>query len=173
MPLQLREPGIYQGTIKRWGLTKARTGTVQFYFAAVVDHKAKDNDDPAQGWDATDKAFPVSVYMPITANTIGRVIDELKSIGFTSTSPMDLDPKSPTAHDFQGTGVKLSMEHDEYQGKTRERWRISRRIGSNPLDDEARETFLNLFGEEFKDQMSKTPEDATKEIAKALAGIPF
>lgn len=150
---QLTTPGIYQGTITAWGLQSAGTGTPQWVLTVTVTHRAKNDDDLDAGWDTLPQPLRRRVFNAITTNTVDRVIDEAKSIGFTSTDPRDLDPRlGSNPHNFGGTIIKLSCTHDEYMGKTKERWQLSRRV-DNKMTAEAVEQFAALFGDAFKERM--------------------
>ncbi len=158
MPTQLPTEGVYRGFVKDWKLTQAgknNDGNFQFRLTVRVEEKAIDDDNPKAGFVDLEQPFTRTVFMTITPNTLGRVVDELKFIGFTSDNILNLDPENgPDPHDFSGTEVPLYCKHDEYNGKVTDKWNISRRKEVKPITGDKAEQLVALFGDKFKELMS-------------------
>ena len=121
--------GVYRGRVTRWGLGKARTGTYQLEMSVDVIEEAKDQDDLAAGYKPLTKVLKRTLFMPITAGTKAFVLADLAFIGFDKKTLASayLIPGTPASFDFAGKEFPVQCKHDEYNGKTNEKWRICRR----------------------------------------------
>lgn len=75
---------------------------------------------------------PRTVFLTITEGTIGDasrpgwVLLTLQFLGFNGTSFGQLDPGEPNSISFEDKEVLCSCTHNEYNGKTTEKWAIVR-----------------------------------------------
>lgn len=82
--------------------------------------------------------WPRTIFLTLTEGTLGTpdnpgwVMQTLKFLGFSGTSFSALDPNADNAHKFAGLEVDALCKHDEYDGKTREKWSILKPGGSRP-----------------------------------------
>jgi hypothetical protein len=94
-----------------------------------------------------------TVYMYLTAKTIGFVTEKLRAIGYTRNSLRFLDPATDGYHNFEGAEVPLWCKHDSYDGKLREKWDISTGgagVKLDPVDAKALRGLDVLFGKAAK-----------------------
>lgn len=146
--------GVYQATIKDNGLVKARTGNFQIQLLINVTHDEENNelvDEKTQ----TIRPLKRSIFMPITPKTKGRVLSELEAIGYDikdengklALKAKALVPGTDESFLFKGKAIWVECQHDEWQGKVREKWSICRRkMGGISREDESQ--FDTLFSNE-------------------------
>jgi hypothetical protein len=66
-------------------------------------------------------------YFSLTANTVQRILHDLRGLGSTAATLRQLDPDSPGFYDFAGREVELSCDHEpsfDNPEVMRERWTI-------------------------------------------------
>jgi hypothetical protein len=150
------EEGIYKVKVRSWGVTKAKTGTPQIYFEVVATERANNPDDVKSGFDPLDRSAIRTIYMALTPNTQERVFSELRYLGYDRTTFrfVDLDPSSPTAHNFEGLEFLARCNHDEYKGKKNEKWQVKKSRSFEPLSGGAAESFDNLFDAAFREHLN-------------------
>lgn len=150
MGKELYPEGIYLAKITNHGMTKAGTGTPQWFADIRVTGVAADDNNLERGFNPVSEVSK-TIYEPLTAGTVEFFLEKLRSIGFTGKSPKELYTDHPDAQDFIGREIVVSCEHDEYKEKMREKWKISRRKARKSLSEEDLDNLEALFGDKFKE----------------------
>jgi hypothetical protein len=145
--------GRFKGRVTKWGLTPSSSkGTEQFYVTALLVCQIQDGEE------VHCPGGEVTVFRAITDNTIDYVVEDLKNLGFTGTDWSALLPDAPNAHSFEGVEVPLRCKHEEYKGKTQERWEFGFRDGTlKELDSTGVSKLNSRFGAKLKQAFSKGP----------------
>lgn len=115
--------GIYKGRVTDWAITQAQTGNKQLAFKFQITGKV-------------DEAFPDgelipcspderTIYRAITDKTFDWVIQDLEHLGYDKNGFVYIDRNHPEAHDFTGAEVTVRCKHDNYEGKTKEKWEFA------------------------------------------------
>lgn len=94
-----------------------------------------------------------TLYLYFTEGSAEYAIDDLARIGFDKSSLRFLDPSVQNFHSFAGTEFEAFCEHEEYQGQTKERWRIAKPRQplqcDKPLDAADVRKLDTLFGKQL------------------------
>lgn len=117
-----------------------------------------------------------TVYLPLTDGTIGTldnpgwVLMTLRFLGWQGTSFSELDPNEQPCHSFVGLECDAICQHDEYQGKQREKWSIHRPRGQGEaigktLDKKGLKSLDAKFGKVLK-STAKAPISTVKDQPK-------
>lgn len=154
---------VFKGRVAKWGLTKSKNkGTEQFFVTFTVLAQIQDGDE------ADCPTSDQTIYRPITDNTIDFIVEDLKHLGFTGTDFTMLEPESPNAHDFAGVEFLAKCSHEEYQGKTNERWSFAWGGGEAPKLEASAVSKLNQrFGAKLKQAMGGKPNVAKASPVKS------
>jgi hypothetical protein len=129
--------GTYKVRVTGQGFSRAQTGTPQFSIRFVVLERVEPFND---GLDQLER----TIYMALTPNTIERVKEDLRALGFTGDSIEDLDPSQEGHHDFTGKEFEFFCVHGPDQnGQLRERWSV--REVERPLDRDKLKELNRLF----------------------------
>jgi hypothetical protein len=170
----LYDPGLYRVRIENQQLGETTNGNPQFVltFTPLGEHDLKDNTLLAC------PSLPRSAFMTITDNTVDFVLETLRHLGFQGTSFAQLDPSTEAFHDFKGIECDAYCKHEEYDGKTKEKWNISRGKGSvnvKPLEKKSIRALDAKFGKKLLATASATPASPpiSKETPTATEDIPF
>jgi hypothetical protein len=117
------EPGRYRGRIRDYGVEQSQAGqqhpTVFIAFDLVGQY------DPTTGELLSCPTANRTYFKAITNKTIGWLLADLKSIGFTQGFEY-FDPETPGAADLFDREIDVVCEQESYDGQTRERWSIYR-----------------------------------------------
>lgn len=151
--------GIYKVEIVGQGLNVSKTkGTPGFFLRIIPEGGMYERDIQ---WYLTDK-------------TIEYFVRDMKKLGFTGTSPSQLDPEAEGHHSFVGMEIEATCSYEENNGKVYERWGLP--FESKPrevvsMDRKAARRLDALFGKQFKDafgtgaRTQQQPPQATQEAA--------
>jgi hypothetical protein len=122
------DPGPHRVRITTQGFNQASTGTVQFWLRFIVLEQLEPFADNLE-------KFSRTMYLPITARTADRVMEDLHSLGFRGNAFEGVDPRQRGHFSFVDKEVELtcSHEHDQNNQPT-ERW-LLRGVG-RPVDDD-------------------------------------
>ena len=150
---------IYRGSVKSWGLGKAQTGTYQFQLVCQFTEAAKDADALDEGFVPLEKPLSKTIFLPITANTKAGALADLQFIGYdrATLSSASLIPGSPASFDFKNRPVVAQCQHDNWNGRDREKWRICRRKASAKMAREDISQFDNLFAKDDEEVSADLP----------------
>jgi hypothetical protein len=83
--------------------------------------------------------YPRTIYLVMTDGTIGTadkpgwVLEVLRSLNFNGQSFAQLDPSHEKAVSFVGLEIDARCDHEEYDGREREKWSIVRPNASSTL----------------------------------------
>lgn len=179
--------GAYKAEIIGQGLSTSSSGNAQIWLQARILESIDDPNMAIQQYDRT-------VYWSITEGTIDFVLEKLDLLGFAGDSFRQLDPNAANHHSFVGQQVDLFCKIEQYEGKDREKWDLSRQLSGGPpnvqaLDDADARKLDAMFGRKLKERFrgptqkpSGVPGEQTKAAnaaayEKQLAGsgdeIPF
>lgn len=149
------EQGRYVATLKSVVLSASKTKqtpqvVIQFTPVGKVNPQDPENLLPCANFDR-------SIFRAITSETIEYVVQDLRQLGYPHDDFDHLDEDSPNRHDFGSPEIVVSCKHEEYQGKTQERWSLAGE-GYKPKALEKTEVKkLNaLFGKSFKSAKATT-----------------
>lgn len=152
--------GIYTGTIKSWGLSEAKTGTLQVFFRFEVSHEGEVSE-----W---------TIFRPITEASAEYTFADLRSLGYPLDTFDELEPDHPKAHSFSGLEIPVELTTEEYQGKSKPRWQFAFGGGGGgklKAVPKAKVTKLNdLYGPKLRAQ-AKVAERPKPPPAKANTGL--
>ncbi len=174
------QAGRYRGRIVAQALSETSTGNTQF----VLTFDVLGLYDPTQPETlAMAPEGQRSVFRVITEKTIDYFMEDLKYLGFDKATFGALDPSSPNHHSFAGQEIDVICSHEEYEGKQREKWSLSRGGGGlnlKPVDNKAVRRLDSLFGAKLKANAAPTSKKAaTQQAASAESeeanseAIPF
>jgi len=147
--------GRYWGRIVRQSLGQSKEKKtpqfcIHFQILGQVDLADPDgNLIPCQGYERT-------VFRYITEKTVDYLIEDLQRLGIElpHASWRYLDPDQQGFVDLSGKECEFYCEHEEYEGKPKEKWGLSRGGGQltiEKMDEKAIKTLDNLFGKKLKE----------------------
>jgi hypothetical protein len=144
--------GNYRVRIASQALTTSSNGNLQLSLGFRPIQK---DGEPFQG------AYDRTLYLSLTPNTIGTlenpgwVTRTLKQMGYDRQDLTGLDTSSPNFFDFTGREYDLYCTHEEYDGKDREKWAVSKgRRQQQPADPS---TVSQLLGKLDSDALKGGP----------------
>lgn len=142
--------GAYKAEIIGQGLSKSSKENSQFWIQAKI---LESIDDPSLAIEQYDR----TIFWSITEGTIDFVVEKLERLGFRGESFKQLDPGTANHHSFVGQEVDLFCKLEQYEGKEREKWDLSRGTGGGPpnvapLDDAQARQLDALFGRKLKER---------------------
>src|SRR6185312_8836763 len=146
------EQGRYWGKLKAQGMGESKEKKTPF-FAASFDILGRVNLQDPQGELPRCPQGERTVYLYITDKTVDRVIEQLAALGYSKPGFRFLDPETAGFVDLSGNEVALFCEHEEYQGKMKEKWGIHQDRGRptlEPLDQKGLKALDNLYGKQLK-----------------------
>lgn len=143
------QKGLYLAKVAGQMLSKSSNkGTDQFvltfYPIAEIDRETREHYDCEDG--------ERSLFFYLTENTIKRVVEDLRSLGFDRNSFLDLDPSTPNHFSFVDKEIEVECDLETYEGKERERWRLAGAGGMQlkPMEDSDKRRLDALFGKCLK-----------------------
>ena len=105
------EAGAYYGTVKQAVTSKAQTGSPQVAVAFDITHHAV-----AGQWIELSSPIERSMFLSLHANAKAYSQEKLRMLDFNG----DFDEPILTTE-----GVRLTCSHEEYEGKSRDRWELT------------------------------------------------
>lgn len=114
-------PGDFSGTIVDHKIGSAGTGNKQLVFTCNVTHELDEEGNKI----ALNTPLTRTVFRTITGNTVNRLVQELRLLGYQGNGFSQLDKESCDAQDFidlSGTEVELRCSENNYKGNQNERW---------------------------------------------------
>ena len=141
------EGGLYKGKIVKWGLAESKAKkTPQIFYTILIE---SETDDKGAEYECPSNER--TVYRALTESTVDWVLEELAKLGFSGTSFAQLDPAHAQAHDFTGTEVVVKCKHEEYNGKTQERFEFQLGGGGPAqMEQSATKKLDSMFGAKLK-----------------------
>lgn len=112
-----------------------------------------------------------SIFRVINDKTIEYVLEDLEALGFEGTSFDQLSQSHPNCYSFVGKEIEVSCQHEEYQGKTVERWSLAKNGGGfipKKLDSQSAKKLDAMFGQKLKGKFGKTAATARKPHAGSM-----
>lgn len=159
------EPGTYRGTITNWGLTKAKTGTPQFFVTFDILGKVDQSAPDAQLISC--QAGERTIFRAITDKTIEWITGDLEQLGYPFDSFDQLERQHAAAHDFAGIEIPVRCEPHVYEGKASESWSFAwgggGKFEATPPNKSEVSKLNALFGKKMK---------AARTAPVAVAGKP-
>lgn len=142
--------GRYWGRITNQQLGESRNGHPQLVITFLILGRV-DPTDPDGDLVPCDQRER-SVFRVIMESTLDYVVEDLALLGFYGSSFRQLDLQAANAVNLCGSELAFFCDHDEYQGKVREKWSIARDGGVQikPLDDKAVRQLDAMFGAGLK-----------------------
>lgn len=120
----LVEQGRYRAVICDHGLTQTSTGkdqvVITFSLCGMIDATTPGDLRPAPDCNR-------SIFKVLTDKSIEYVMQDLRSIGWEGTSFAELDHENSDVANLIGKEIDVLCTHEEYQGKTQERWSLAGR----------------------------------------------
>lgn len=136
--------GRYIVEILSQALGKTSNGNAQIALKVlVISHE---DGEPCTQYERT-------IYRVITEKTIPYVVEDLRALGYSRDSFRFIDPNDPNHHSFAGQQITAFCSHQEYQGKTNERWSVYTGGGAldvKPLESSEARKLDALFGKALK-----------------------
>ena len=118
-----------------------------------------------------DVEYERDIKMWLTEAAAPRTCEDLRRIGYTGTDFSEIN--SGAAHDaLIGADIRVRCEHEEYEGKTYDRWYLSSGGGSiakEPLNDAGVRKLNALFGNVLKSTKVEDNSNGAAERNKPLA----
>lgn len=115
-----------------------------------------------------------TLYMYITEGTAERLCEDLQRIGFDKDSFKFLNPANENFHNFCGVEFEAYCKHEEYEGKTNEKWSIAfdrNAATAEPLEDKEVRKLDNLFGKFLKKKSAPEAEKEPPPKNKPIRGV--
>lgn len=110
MQSELMDPGVYTGRVLTAKVTVARTGNPQMEIECQLTNP-----------DGSDTAVGVKAYLSLTEAARASFVDaKLAEMGFNG------DFEAPEFGKEAYEQIELTCEHDNYQGKKKEKWSLGR-----------------------------------------------
>lgn len=158
----MHEPGRYHAEIVGQQMAESSNGNPQLILVIRLLGKLDPADPETMHHCPADER---RVFMTITQKTIDFVLRDLKALGFSKSSFSFLDPNTDGYHDFRGTEVDVSCQHDTYQGEVKEKWQLALNGGfeAKPLDKKNLRKLDSLFGKKLKDAVG-SPSQANPQV---------
>lgn len=153
----LRNPGVYIGKIKNWYRGVSQNGSAYIEFVVFVTERETEEGEREKL--ETPFSVPVTRYM--TPGALPITAADLAYLGYTDGDPAKLDRDHPQAFNFRDKEVYVRCDHDEYQGKTREKWNLQRR--KRPATAEERKRIDSTLAEGFAAEMARLRGDQPAE----------
>ena len=174
------DKGRYIGQLTNQQLGKTSNGNPQIVLTFNIIGKV-DLSDP-QGALLDCPKYERTVYRVITNKTIDYVLKDMEAIGFEGNSFGQIDSSMPGFQDLRGKEIELFCDHDNYEGKEKEKWGIYTEFEGAKVEKlEAADVrkLDTLFGKALKDRKPATPpvkhagEASRQEVASAREDLPF
>jgi hypothetical protein len=127
-------------------------GTHILDFPCEVVGQAKDNDNPAEGFNPVDPPVKRDIKVYISPKAKSMAIKNLKILGLDreKLTVADINPASDTVHDFIGTTFLATVKIDEKYGL---KFEIGGSVKSKPTAESLAQ-LDNLLGAEEEDPFS-------------------
>lgn len=115
--MSIAAEGTYKARIVRWGLSKASTGSDQFWLEIEVFARREGEElEPVQPSSET-------IYRTIAKDEqAGWLLSDLREIGYTQVSFTPLSPNTPEAFDFSNVEIWVRCRQENYQGREKSKW---------------------------------------------------
>jgi hypothetical protein len=163
--------GVYKVRVTAWGWSETGSGNARFWMSFHVLGKADRDNLKADPTPCAPGTGSWSITLASEDN-VAWLISNVQSLGYDGHDLRALDPDEPDAFNFEGKEFFASCKHDEYMGRTSEKWSLykSRKL--------SKDRFLALnerFGPAVKRKQEQRPANATPaEAPKADAkNVPF
>jgi len=120
------EPGLYRARLLSHTLGENDKGTLELRLPFNVLGVYDEAGELQESEDRPER----TLYLYLTPATIGtaeqpgHAARQLHQLGFDDEILDRLDHNRPDAHDFVGQEVDLVCKHEDYNGKTKERWSL-------------------------------------------------
>ena len=173
MGVYYKNGAAYWGRVTKQAMGKTKNGNAQFVLSFMVIGEVNPLDP--QGDLISCQSYERTVYRVINDKTVDFAMQDIEALCDAKgcdgiTSFRSLDPDRPEfTHDFVGTELAFFCKHDVYEGKTNEKWQVSRGGGASAgeaMDDKEMRQLDALFGKRLKE---------TKPVAqsrKAVDSVP-
>lgn len=131
-------------------LGENKKGNPELQIRFKPTHQLADNGEPV----ALPLTWERTIYLTFTEATMGTesepgwVLQTIAALGFTGQSFGDLEK-----HNFTGTPFQARCEHDEWDGKEKEKWSVNRARTPKPVKPVEKKTLRTLdakFGKALK-----------------------
>ena len=153
----MSEKTYYRGKLAGFVYSESKEKkTPTFEFRFDIDEKKVDGE-----WVEV-PSITRSVYCYATETRVEQFAKELQLIGF-NVHETDLGDIGDWVEQNQGRTVNLSMKHEEYQGKTKERWELAQEYTPKVSDVAGLKGIAKRFGSLVKSVTPK-PGNTTKPV---------
>lgn len=124
-----------------------------------------------------DAPYERTIFLTLTEGTLGTtekpgwVMQNLTYLGFNGDSFAQLDPNDKDAISFVGLELDARCDHEDYEGKEREKWNIIRPGGgaSGPTTKPAEKKEVRALDSKFKSLLKANAKG--RELATVGAGV--
>lgn len=113
-----------------------------------------------------------TVFWYLTQGTMPYVLADLEAMGYDKDSLAYLDPTNPNHHNFVEMERELYCQHEQYQGKPKEKWGLGKSrtgIEAKPLEDKELRKLDAMFSVGLKKLAGGKKAAPPTELAKAAA----
>lgn len=162
------EPGEYWGQVQSQQFGETSNGNPQFVLTVLV-YASVDPSAPDKTYDCIQNER--SIFRTITDKTAEWFWQDMDALGYQGDSFSGLDPDNPQHHSFVGQSILVRCEHEEYNGKMRERWSIGgrRALSVKPVEQGALRKLDALFGRKKAGGPAPAPAPARAPQAQSQA----
>jgi hypothetical protein len=161
------EPGQYVGKVTRWAMVKAKSESKTPQFAITFVPLGRVNLQNPDGDLLPCPEVERTVFRPITANTAGWLLRDLKQFfEYPHESFVPLDPDGSEPFDFRDKEFPTVLTYEDYEGKVREKWNFASGLSvGDPMSQAEVRKLDALFGAAAKPKRNGKKE---KEPAAAM-----
>lgn len=154
--------GDYSAVIVKGITTKAQTGNPQMAVLLHITHDASNGE-----WRQLNEIIERNLYIALTDSAMPYAEQKLKTLGFNG------DFGQP---EFAIKAVAVICTHDDYQGKTRERWDL-REWGEKPDAERADDDVVRQLNAKWKARQANAQRNAPPAVDSApsppSSPVPF
>ncbi len=154
--------GNYQARVARWGFFESSAkGTPGFEL--VVRVHSQEADHGSGEYVPLDQEVTRSVPMWLSPKALGITAANLRSLGYEDKELDRLDPEHPEAFDLEDREVVISVEHEDYKEKPREKVQLVRQ--SRKMDVAKLLKVAGAVKDGFAEEQAKAVADPMATIA--------
>ena len=138
----LPNEGLYRAVVVSGSLDRAgkdQKGTYQYVIKSRITERAVNGEDDKDGFESVDE-FTRYIRLSFSDRANKITFDQLTRLGFDGKSFRDLKDWDPAGVEFLAW-----CKHEEYNGRTSDKWSVSKPPRPELADDDV-EQLDNLFG---------------------------
>lgn len=156
------------------GLSVAKSGNEQFWIQVEPIGQINPADPESPDLLRCPQGKTRTIYRAITDKTIDWIKRDLEYLMERSGKSGGiggfeyLDPNTPGYVDFTNAEVEATCDHEDYQGKTQERWNLASGTGmqAKPLEEKSVRKLNAMFGKELRSIGGEAPKRQPAKVQK-------